>query len=230
VLVLKDTETWGKVKPKKTKLMNHEFENWFKVVMGLENPVNRDYLLFIAFTGMRATETRKLKWDRISFDGKLLITNCVYSKNNEPLCIPLSDVLIDLLSERKKLCGSSEFVFPGEGLLGHIDTPKRAIDLVKNISGLTIKSHDLRRTFTTTAESLDISTYAVKTLVNHGRQRRSGDVTEDYIVWDVERLREPMQRITNKILELAKVKKPVNFVVLPKEKKAGKTKKKSTVN
>ena len=56
--------------------------------------------------------------------------------------------------------------------------------------------HDLRRTFITIAESLDISSYAVKRLVNHSM---ANDVTAGYIVWDVERIRKPMQQITDYI-------------------------------
>lgn len=41
-------------------------------------------------------------------------------------------------------------------------------------SGVTFSLHDLRRTFITVAESLDISAYPVKRLVNH---KMSRDVT-----------------------------------------------------
>lgn len=58
--------------------------------------------------------------------------------------------------------------------------------------------HDLRRTFITIAESLDISSYALKKLVNHSQSR---DVTAGYIVMNVDRLREPMQKISDFILE-----------------------------
>ncbi|RLA10769.1 MAG: integrase, partial [Gammaproteobacteria bacterium] len=60
-------------------------------------------------------------------------------------------------------------------------------------SGVAFTLHDLRRTFITIAESLDISAYALKRLLNH---KMTNDVTAGYIITDVERLREPMQRIT----------------------------------
>ena len=59
--------------------------------------------------------------------------------------------------------------------------------------------HDLRRTFITAAESLDISAYALKRLLNH---KMSNDVTAGYIINDVERLRKPMQLITDHLLKL----------------------------
>ncbi len=61
--------------------------------------------------------------------------------------------------------------------------------------------HDLRRTFITLAEGLDIPHYALKRLVNHA----DTDVTAGYIVPDPNRLREPMQRITDRLLFLAKI-------------------------
>jgi integrase len=67
--------------------------------------------------------------------------------------------------------------------------------------GFTI--HDLRRTFTTTAESLNISAYALKRLLNH---RMNHDVTSGYLVIDVERLRKPMQQITDYLLKSMGVK------------------------
>lgn len=61
----------------------------------------------------------------------------------------------------------------------------------------------MRRTFITVAESLDISAYALKRLLNH---KMSNDVTAGYIIKDAERLRDPMQRITDHLLKLAGVK------------------------
>ncbi|MBN8521499.1 MAG: integrase, partial [Alphaproteobacteria bacterium] len=54
-----------------------------------------------------------------------------------------------------------------------------------------------RRTFITIAESLEISAYALKRLINH----RVTDVTGGYIIVDVERLRSPVQKIEAFILE-----------------------------
>ncbi len=46
---------------------------------------------------------------------------------------------------------------------------------------------------------IDIPYYALKRLVNHSM---SGDVTAGYIVRNVERLRDPMQRISDEIERL----------------------------
>jgi hypothetical protein len=59
--------------------------------------------------------------------------------------------------------------------------------------------HDLRRTFISRGERLGFSYFMLKRLANHGFVR---DITAGYIVFDVEQLREPMQRITNEFLML----------------------------
>jgi integrase len=66
------------------------------------------------------------------------------------------------------------------------------------LSGIHFRIHDLRRTFITIAEGLDISAYALKRLMNH---KMNGDITAGYIVTDVERLRKPMQQITDYFLK-----------------------------
>jgi integrase len=86
-------------------------------------------------------------------------------------------------------------------------------------SGISFTIHDLRRTFLTIAESLDIPAYAVKRLANH---KMSNDVTAGYIVTDVERLRQPMQKITDYILKCAGYR-PSATVTDLSEKKSHKT-------
>jgi integrase len=98
---------------------------------------------------------------------------------------------------------ASLYVFPGEGKTGFINEPRRAIDSVIESTGISFSCHDLRRTFATIAESLDLSRYTVKALLNHKQQE--SDVTSGYIILNVDRLREPMKKITNAILERIKV-------------------------
>ncbi len=97
---------------------------------------------------------------------------------------------------------ASPYVFPGTGKGGYLREPKRAIDAVTTTTGVPFCCHDLRRTFATIAESLDLSSYTVKALLNHKQQL--GDVTGGDIILNVDRLREPMQKITNAIQERIK--------------------------
>lgn len=103
----------------------------------------------------------------------------------------MSDFLYELFLRRKQF-KTSEFVFPAPSKTGHIMEPRKAMLKVAELSGVTFTVHDLRRTFATTAESLDLPAYALAFT-----QSMTHDVTAGYIMRDVERLRKPMQRISD---------------------------------
>jgi integrase len=94
-------------------------------------------------------------------------------------------------------------VFPGDGIRGHLVSPKKAKTKVIEATGISFSLHDLRRTFTTIAESLDIPAYALKRMLNHSD---GSDVTAGYIVASVERLREPMQKVADYLMRAMKIK------------------------
>lgn len=134
------------------------------------------------------------------------------TKNHQPLTLPLTDYIYELLENRKAVT-NSDYVFAGDGKSGYLIEPRRQVQKVIQSSGVLFTLHDLRRTFITIAESIDISAYALKRLVNH---KMSNDVTAGYIVSDVERLRKPMQQISSQLLRYFKIegdKKVLSFPV-----------------
>jgi integrase len=70
---------------------------------------------------------------------------------------------------------------------------------VAEATGIRVSAHDLRRTYITVAESADISPLAMKALVNHSL---GNDVTSGYVVMTAERLREPAQRVADRLKTL----------------------------
>ncbi len=158
--------------------------------------VVRDYLLLLLFTGLRRQEAARLRWQDVDFEDRTLTVPV--TKNDTPLTLPLSSFVHDLLA-RRKARATSEHVFPGNGAAGHLVEPRKQMAKVRAESGVEFTLHDLRRSFITLAEGLDVSAYALKRLVNH---KMSGDVTAGYIVHDVERLRGPMQKVTDHLLSL----------------------------
>lgn len=94
--------------------------------------------------------------------------------------------------------------------------PKRQIARIILETGIQFSCHDLRRSFITIAEGLDIPAYALKRLLNH---KMNGDVTAGYIMTDVERLRKPMQQITDYLLKCMGVKKSADILNIEQHKK-----------
>lgn len=199
---LSQARLWQPVRRRKEHIKRHQLPRWFKSVMKLENLVIRDYLLLCLFTGLRRSEAAGLRWDEIDVDAKTLRIPAERAKNHQEHVLPLSDFLCKLLSQRIRVVGSP-FVFPGKGRDGHLVDPKKMIQKVAADSEVQFRSHDLRRTFISIAEGCDISHYTLQRLLNH----RSKDVTSSYIQFEEERLREPMQKITDAILGFFEVEK-----------------------
>jgi len=216
------TRAWYQVDRRRTLIKMHELEPWFKAVLSLtksdgpQAETARDYLLLLLFTGLRLSETAELKWKDVDFKAK---TITLYdTKNREPLPLPVSDYIYEMLARRRNLDSNGIFVFGSPGTKsGHLENPSKPIKKVRERSGIYFTPHDLRRTFTTITESLDISAYAIKRLINH---KMSGDVTAGYIVHNVERLREPVQTISDVILKAAGIKPTAEIIDIRGKAKA----------
>ena len=191
------TRSWYRVRRRQRIVADHHLAVWFATVMALEHSTPRDFLRLLLFTGLRRTEAARLQWEDIDFENRTLTIDD--TKNHDPHSLPLSDFLVDLLMARYRDRHSDNWVFPGSGKSGFYQDPKKAISIVKAASGVEFSSHDLRRTFITIAERLDIPAYALKRLLNH---RSRDDVTSGYIIVNVERLRGPMQRISDHLIVL----------------------------
>lgn len=208
VTILSLTKAWYRVYRKQTLIHVSELPRFLKAIDSLYDGNNRaktedfsDCIKFILFTGLRRSEAFNLKWSNVNLSAKTFTVD--ETKNGQPLSLPLSDYLYSMLEKRHAKRGESDFVFPGVGTEGHIVEPKRQLNKIRELSGLSFTLHDLRRTYITIAESLDIPHYALKNLVNH-KISHYGDVTAGYIISNPERLRKPMQKITDYILKQAK--------------------------
>ena len=201
---LSQARAWYPVERRQTVIKAHQIANWLTAVLRLESDavngkaeVVRDYLVFMLLTGARRGEAAKLR--KADVDLKERTFTLVDTKNKQPHTLPLSDYLY-LLAKRRVESDESEFLFSGTGKRGHLVEPKKQMMKVIEDSGVHFTLHDLRRTFASIAESLDIPAYALKRLLNH---KMKNDVTAGYIVTDVERLRRPMQMVTDFILHTA---------------------------
>ena len=197
---LSETKAWHRIKRRQTIIDKSDLPKWFKGIRSLRNEDFRDYLTLLLLTGVRRSEGFQLQWSDIDLRNKTFIIQD--TKNHNPLSLPMGSFLYKMFKERKK-ASKSEWVFPGTGRTKHMVDPKGALKEIKETTGIKFSFHDLRRLFITTTDSLDISTYAMKALVNHSL---NGDVTGGYIVSDPQRLKEPMQRIETHLLKLCQHK------------------------
>lgn len=205
---LSHTRAWFKVERRQTLIKAHQLGDWYQATLQLNNETTRDYLHLVLFTGLRRSEASTLTWDNIDFKDRSLTIK--ETKNHQVHTLPLSDVLYELLQRRHEN-KESPYVFPADTERGYLIEPRTAVTRVSTLSGVTFTLHDLRRTFITIAESLDIPAYALKRLLNH---KDTNDVTAGYIVSNIDRLREPMQRITDFINEKITISNEGNVYAL----------------
>jgi integrase len=199
---LSHTRGWFRVDRKNTVIKNHQLSAWHEGLTRLGEQDDypqammwKDYFLLILFTGLRRMEAASLNWNDVDFKARTFTVHD--TKNREIHTLPMSDFLYELFWRRKQF-RTNEFVFPSPSQAGHIMEPRKAMLKIAELSDVSFTVHDLRRTFATTAESLDLPAYAVKRLLNH---KMTSDVTAGYIMRDVERLRKPMQRITDFLIK-----------------------------
>lgn len=200
--ILKETKTRFKIPRKKRVVPRESLDKWVTAVEGLNNEVARDYFLFLLFTGTRREEAAKLTWEEVNFTAHTF--RLTDTKNREVVTLPLPDYVGKLLKKRRgrKRTG---WVFPAPyGKTGYLSDPRKSIESVKASTKIQFSPHDLRRTYISIAESLDLSVYTIKALVNH---KMSGDVTAGYVVQTPERLAKASNRIEQEILRLAGLNK-----------------------
>lgn len=205
---LKRLNQWAATAPKKTRLERDDIPVWVSAVrselVGLKfDNEHRDALIFILLTGARLAEVfgneqdgyPALKWSNVDLRrGTVTFRD---TKNRSDHQLPLGPRMLEILKARKELSG--DYVFSNaKGDVSH--DLRTAFSRIEKATNLRVTAHDLRRTFAAVANTLDISTYKLKRLLNHISGNTS-DVTAGYIgEITTDDLREPMQRIEDFML------------------------------
>lgn len=204
-----------RAKREKKELPLSRLHEWHKHVAALDNPIRRDYLLFTLHTGLRRKSATEVQLEHVDYERGVL--RVPKPKGGRAFDLPLTAYLVRLLKARQKeneeVFDDTPWVFPAESESGHLAEPREEFD------GIKWTPHDLRRWFITAAESLDLSPYVIKSLVNH--RLPSGDVTAGYVQHEVERLRPAMEQIGAKLCALCEPPPPA-AKVLPLRKRTGK--------
>ena len=175
-------------------------------------PATRDIFWCGLYTGLRVGEVFGLRWDRVNLSRRLLRID--ETKTGKPLVLPMSRQLADVLERRRADClgeraaadpagaRPSRWVFPSStSASGHAEELFHLYGRISRAAGTKFWFHGLRNAFISVAErELMLPRSLTKRLVNHARH---ADVTEEYAAdWTIGQLREPAQRIADRIDEL----------------------------
>jgi integrase len=193
---------WFTITPQRAALGMEALAEWYAGALKIGNPVRRDFLLFVLFSGLRRESAATMRWADVDFDRKALRVPRPKGGAARAFDLPLSDFLIEILQRRKAehaaVCAGDrrmkQWCWPAASASGHIAEPRE-----QALGDATI--HDLRRTFITAAAHwCKLHAFDVKLLVNHALPR--DDVTAGYVTPALEQLRSPMQAVTDKLRTL----------------------------
>lgn len=159
---------------RKTILKADQFPVWFAALDKLEDPRDKEYWLFLLFTGCRGGESyQNMSWDRIDWNNHTFSFHDTKNRTDEFMA-PLPEYIETMLLKRKDDTGKKGKIFPQVGEFGD-----QLINALEELTGFRTTRHDLRRTFTTVAASCSIPDIILKQLLNH-KSDNSSSITDDY--------------------------------------------------
>jgi integrase len=122
-----------------------EFKKFLNALRNETNIPFRDYVYLSLFTGARQANVLSMRWDQI--DLELGLWYIPITKNKESQTLPLTDLALQILTDRKARATSEEWVFPSDSACGHVVEPKGGwASLMKRTELKDLRMHDLRRT------------------------------------------------------------------------------------
>lgn len=198
ILSSRHVNVMEKIKPRHECLIfdadkkRNDFQVFFQRIQGMAE-VRRDLLLFTLYTGTRKNESSTLEWQHIDLEHKEL--HIKDTKNRQDLHIPLSSQTMAILNHRKELAQEGvKWVFPAAIACRSGHASMIAAHL-KEVTGLDITIHGLRRTFITVGRKLKRYEDTDR-LTNHADGSMAG---RHYDETSLEDLRETSQMIGNEI-------------------------------
>lgn len=170
-----------------------DLARWSKLAFELCQPNYAALLHFCLFCATRITPTANLTWTDI--DTKNWIFYLDDTKNRQKEKLPIPKAIRFLIKEMKIKNNGENFVFPTNSGGAYSDSGYYYSKLKKHFPR-GFSPHDLKRTFTTTAEEVGIGLFAQKRLIQH---ITSNDVTGGYVVLSFEQLRQAQAKVTDLI-------------------------------
>ena len=169
--------------------------------VNMPEPV-RDVFWIGVYTGMRLGEVKSLRWERVDLERRVLRVD--ETKTGEVLELPVTDQLAAVFGGRREVAEACSepvtgWLFPSpKSSSGHLEDMHKYYAAIGEVAGTKFWFHGLRNNFISVAErELLLPRSLVKRLVNHSR---GSDVTEGYAAdWTVAQLREPAQRVADRI-------------------------------
>ncbi len=200
-------ERLGRAEAKQGCLLKEQLPAWFAAVRGLDNPVIAAYLQTLLLIGSRPGELLELKWSDVEWKwSSLTIRDKDASKGGRDgtRTIPLTPYVAQLLRALPK---RNQWVFSSPAsVTGRISEANHALDRACSVAGVAVTPHDLRRSFVSLSEWLELPAGVIAQIGGH---KPSATQERHYKVRPLDLLRLHHERFEAWMLEQAGVPIPV---------------------
>lgn len=189
VSILTERRQWADVAPRARVLERGQLREWWRAVQRLDSVTLRGYLRFLLFTGARRGEALGLRWEAVDFRWRAITFKD--TKTGGDRVIPLTRFTETLLIElrdhaaatvrarraRAAKLGALYVPGPREGFVFDLVEPAKGVRQVAEATGVHLSSHDLRRSFATLSEWIEIPSGIIRQVMGHSPR---GDVHEGH--------------------------------------------------
>ena len=179
-------------------LMPDELKRFHEAVMK-EEPLWRDFIFMLLFTGQRRNNVGRMQWKDIDMTRGLWYVAGEKMKNGSPLVVVLSTQAMEILNTRITAPDKREnWVFPSVRGNGPVADPTKAWKRIQERSGLAdVQMHDLRRTLGSWQALTGTSLQIIGKTLGH----KSMQSTEIYARLTTDPVREAVEKATQKMAE-----------------------------
>lgn len=138
-------------------------------------------LLTLAYTMLRSVEVRRMKWDYVDFESRIIIfpistrsnSQERTTKKNRIHLVPMSNQLYDLLKKQYLVSGSKEYVFPGVYNTNSASLGPTTINVaLRNLGLNNVTAHDFRATASTILNELNFEEDWIEKQLAHAAQNK----------------------------------------------------------
>lgn len=155
-------------------LSQEELKQFFEALTE-EDQIYQDFFQLCLFIGARKTTMLTMRYNDIDFNLKRWRLSEEETKNEDVNIHVLCDAAMQILQRRydknKYSAAPSIYVFPGDGLQGHLVDPKKSLARIKKRMGVfDFHIHDLRRTLGSYMAITNASMPIISKALNHKSQ------------------------------------------------------------
>jgi integrase len=192
---------WNAEKRRNTALGLAELTAWITDLRALENPIRREFHLFLLLSGSRPDALKHARVEHINFKSRILHIPKPKGGEERAFDIPLSQAMINCLVRVMRLgrvlypTQAREWLFPADSARGHI------VEHKEDRAKLAKWGNDLRQTYRTIAQTVGIGDLDIHLLMNHSVAGvNAGYITRSKLLSD--HLRQQQEMISRRMIDV----------------------------